>query len=676
MRRTIIAVFSLACALAQPLCADEFWSLDRIKQEIGKDQLPSSEDYPDADGVVLYDGSQVEMKLDQQYRLYTVSTGHSIKRLFRNIEKYTIVDLKIFNGQELSSIEARTIRPDGSILKLKKKDVYLIKGEGDDATLYSDTKTYRFTFAGVDKNAIVEYWYTVRNDYPFRRDTWIIQDDLPTVRNTYQLTLPQFLLTDVDFKWSWNYRSYNYPDFPAPVKDNPDILETEHYKAKLRYTWSLSDIPAFEPDPGMPPQSLFWAMVKFSPGDWKTWNDIAKWFSGGLKEQLQEGTAAARVAADLTKEIGDPWERTAALFRYVQRMRYISLDLGDGGYRPAGPDKVLERKYGDCKDKATLLIAMLRSVGVKAEAVLVLTANAGAIDPGFPNLGFNHMIAKATLSDCSVLWLDPTVRYCQAGDLPAADQAINVLVIHDDNTGTIERTPGTNSGANGSDIKLTADLANPDTARFAVRITYRGEDAIDARYSLAEKTDKEIAEHCKAMISGTFANAEITRYQLSNIDSLGRDPELAFEFTVRDALQPQGDLLLLTFDPFRIFGNLEWLSKKTRRYPIAFECPRQLDKSVVITYPAGRYEVRNAPKALALSGPQLAYTFADSAATPGTLAFRELFRVASTRIPAEQYDQVLQFYDAMQKQKSEKIIFTHATAARPAPAGQPERKHR
>jgi cellulose synthase operon protein C len=357
-------------------------------------------------------------------------------------------------------------------------------------------------------------------------------------------------------------------------------------------------------------------------------------------------------------------------------VRYFSSDLGNSGYCPAEPDQVLERKYGDCKDKSTLLIAMLRSVGVKAEAVLVLTANAGAIDPGFPNLGFNHMIAKATLSDGSVLWLDPTVKYCQAGDLPAVDQAINVLVVHDDNTGTIERTPGTNSGANGSTIQLAADLASPDTARFAVRIVFRGEDAIDARYGMAEKTDKEMTERCKAMISGTFANAEITRYQLSNIDSLGRDPELSFEFTVHDAVQPQGDLLLLTFDPFRVFGNLEWLSKKTRRYPIAFECPRQLDKSVVISYPADRYEVRNAPKALTLSGPRLAYTFADSAREPGRLAFRETYRVESTRIPAEQYDQVLQFYDAVQKQKNEKIIFTHATAARPAPARKLERKHR
>jgi hypothetical protein len=320
MRQLNMAVVCLALVLAQLMYADDFWDISRIKQEIGKDQLPSSEDYPDADGVVLYEGHQVEMKLDQRYRLYTVSNGHVIKRLFKNIEEYTIVDLKIYNGQELNGIEARTIKPDGSIQKLKKKDVYLIQGEGDDATLYSDTKTYRFTFAGAEPRAIIEYCYTVRNNYPFRRDTWTIQDDLPTVRNRYQLTLPQFLLTDVDFKWTWNYRSYNYQDFPAPVKDNPDMLETEHYKAKVRYTWDLSDIPAFEPDPGMPPQSLYWAKVRFSPGDWKKWDDITKWFNGDLKLQLKGCANATRLAADLTQGITDPWERSSALFRYVQRL--------------------------------------------------------------------------------------------------------------------------------------------------------------------------------------------------------------------------------------------------------------------------------------------------------------------------------------------------------------------
>jgi transglutaminase-like putative cysteine protease len=553
--------------------------------------------------------------------------------------------------------------------------VYLIKGEGDGATLYSDTKTYRFTFTGLERNAIVEYRYSIRKDYAFRNDQWFIQNSLPTMRNRYRLTVPRFLVTD--YKWSWNYKPYNYSEFPPLVVDNPEISETQKYKAKIRYIWDLRDIPAFEPDPMMPPYSLYWAQVKFSPETWKKWDDIAKWFYGyHFKPQLQTTGIVAQVATELTDGASTPLERMARLYQYVRNLRYIAIDLGDGGYRPTGPAVTIERKYGDCKDKSTLLISMLRSLSFKAEPVLMLTASAGATDVRFPSLGFDHMIVKATLPDSSIVWLDPTVRYGRLGVLPADDQGVDVLVVHDDSTGTIERTPRTNHRDNGSTVAIAMDLMKPDTARFSIRIAYHGEDAIDARYTLVDKPDKDMPEFCKSLVGGTFANAEIQRYAVRNLDSLDRDPELEFDFTVTDALQQQGDLLLLTYDPFKPFGNLDWLRKKTRNYPIAFECPRQVEKAITISFPGDRYIVRNAPRNNFSNGPRLSYYFTGDATHPGTIEITESFRIEDNRIPHTSYDQVLQFYDAVQKQRSEKIILTKRTATPAMKASKPGGKQR
>ena len=671
------ACMAMAAALTSTCGAADFWDTGRIKREIDREFLPSAEDYPDADGVVLYRGQDVEMQLGGNDALYTTESVHVIRRLFRNIDEHTIVTIKVYDGQELKEIEARTIRTDGSIIKLKKKDYYLIKGEGDDATLYSDTKTYRFTFAGAEKNAIVEYWYVIRKDYAFRRDQWLIQDYLPTIRNCYRLTVPRFLLTDWRIKWKWNYRAYNYPSFPAPVKDNPQISETDTYKAKLRFSWDLRDIPAFDPDPKMPPYALYWAKVRFAPSNWEKWDDIAKWYRKNyFLPQLVPSSAVSQAAGAIVKGLEDPYDKAAALYQYVQSMRYIAIDLGDGGYRPAEPAKVLERKYGDCKDKSTLLIAMMRSLGLKAEPVLMLTANAGVIDPGFPSMGFNHMIVKVELADGMVLWLDPTSKYCRANELPVMDQAVDVLVLHDDETGTIERTPGTNSGANSSTVNIRTDLSDTENARFSVLITYRGDDAIDVRYALAERAEKDMPEYCKSLIGGTFANAEINKYDVRWLDSLARDPELAFDFTVRDALQQQGDLWLLTYDPFCPYGSLDWLRKRHRQYPIAFDCPRRMDKSITITYPADRFEMRNAPKNMGRSASHLSFVFQDSVAAPGTLCYHETYQVTATRIPPETYDKVLQFYDDVHKHKTEKIIFTKRAVSPAMQADTPERKRR
>lgn len=661
MKNTRAFAFALAtlCGLSSLGLAGDFWDIDRIKQEIGKNFLPPAEDYPDADGVLLYEGHQVEMQIGGNDKLNTTETVHIIRRLFKNIEQHAIVNLRVYDGQELKEIEARTIRTDGSTVKLKKQDIYLIKGEGDGATLYSDTKTYRFTFAGLEKNAIIEYRYVIRNDFAFSRDQWYIQDRMPTARASYSLTVPKFLMTDPNLRWAWLYRSYNCPDLPAPVRDNPEIMETNPTREKIRFTWDRRDIPALEPEPMMPPSDIYWMKVVFAPHTWKTWDDVARWYTRRFfKPQAVISDNVRRLAAELTAGTGSDWQKAAQIFRYVQAIRYIAIDLGDSGWRPAEPDKVLVRKYGDCKDKSTLLIVLLRAAGIPADPVLVLTADDGRTDPSFPTMNFNHMIVKARPADTAVVWLDPTVRYCAAGELPPNDQDINVLVLNGDSSGAIERTPRTTCGQNGQRMAVTVNVQEDGSARFDISIAYRGIDAMRIRTRLAENPDKDLPDMCKALVSGAFINAEMEACAMQQLDSLGRDAVCEFSFTAKDALQQQGDLMLLTYDPLKLWGDLEWLRKKTRKYPVDFGYPRTMEKTLTIMYPAKRFGVRNRPGVSDLRGPGLAYRMTTAEFNSGKIVLNESYRIEDKLVGPQQYGEVLSFYDSVQKQKNEKIILT------------------
>lgn len=124
-----------------------------------------------------------------------------------------------------------------------------------------------------------------------------------------------------------------------------------------------------------------------------------------LKPDSPVKAEAAKIAAS-TK---DPAARAEAALKLVEdRIRYVYVGLGDGNYRPASADETWTRRFGDCKAKTALLLALLRELGVPAEAVLVNTGGGDGTDERLPvPAAFNHVLVRATV-DGRAYWLDGT----------------------------------------------------------------------------------------------------------------------------------------------------------------------------------------------------------------------------------------------------------------------------
>ena len=112
------------------------------------------------------------------------------------------------------------------------------------------------------------------------------------------------------------------------------------------------------------------------------------------------------------------------LYHFVAKhIRYVGIELGESAYQPSPATEVLQKQYGDCKDKTTLLISMLDLVGIRAYPVLISTSPYERIDTDLPSLSqFNHMIAAIPTDKNSYIWLDPTSQTCGYGELPYSDQ--------------------------------------------------------------------------------------------------------------------------------------------------------------------------------------------------------------------------------------------------------------
>jgi lipoprotein NlpI len=255
----------------------------------------------------------------------------------------------------------------------------------------------------------------------------------------------------------------------------------------------------------MPADYVAFRALQFS--EYPTWDDVVTWasglfpFDGVHDEELRK--VVARLRALPTND-----ERASAALEFVQsQIRYFSVSLGESSHRPAAPDVVIKRRYGDCKDKSFLLISLLREVGIESSPVLVRLGHRKVMEGMLPSPQlFDHVIVKAVV-DGSTYYLDPT-RLAQYGHLNRMGQiheGAQVLVVapgvHDYTT---IRTPNIGD-LQRNEVTETAVLPKFDgDATFKVHQEWSGAAAENARL-LFERLPK-------AKLTKLFGDALEARY--------------------------------------------------------------------------------------------------------------------------------------------------------------------
>jgi hypothetical protein len=169
-----------------------------------------------------------------------------------------------------------------------------------------------------------------------------------------------------------------------------------------RWAWELKDVPAIDLRhvPMSPSQdalegrmTVHYAGPGLGVATDGTWQSIGEWYSHLAKDRLAATPEITAKAQELVAGKTDLYDRMDAVGQFVQdNIRYVAIEVGVGGYQPHAAGDVFHNRYGDCKDKATLLSAMLSAVGVHS-ALMMVDSDRGVVDPGAPSLVGDHMIA-------------------------------------------------------------------------------------------------------------------------------------------------------------------------------------------------------------------------------------------------------------------------------------------
>jgi hypothetical protein len=305
---------------------------------------------------------------------------------------------------------ARIIQPDGSSTVFNPAKM---PAATDDSSGLSGALTMVF-MPDAHAGCLIEIAYRSRHildaSVPEFSEELPVQQDIPALETEVQLqTAPEL---KVHFKLR-----------------NSDVQPVETTVNSQRVlTWTLKNTPAFEPLPYDPPERDLVVALDISSLD--SWDSFASWYMRLARgSDTQDATVKAK-AEELASGTTGRMDKIRKAYEFVAALRYVAIEFGINGIRPRTPAIVLQNRYGDCKDKANLLIALLGDMGVDAQFSVL---NRGSsTDVSFPSWQFNHAIAfvpKASESgQPNDLWLDTTDSTAPFPTLSPGDIGRSALV--------------------------------------------------------------------------------------------------------------------------------------------------------------------------------------------------------------------------------------------------------
>ncbi|MGH9903237.1 MAG: transglutaminase-like domain-containing protein, partial [Pyrinomonadaceae bacterium] len=270
----------------------------------------------------------------------------------------------------------------------------LKRGMGTDIDIYNELRVKKIAaYDDADAGAVFGYRTTKEERSVFSQDVWSFQGRLPALQSRYTLTLPA--------GWRASGITFNHPNVEPTVNGST-------------YSWELRNLPPIEPEPASPSVSNLAPRVAvsyFTPpnspaGGMRTfadWSNVSRWLSELHDPQAVPDEALAAKARALTAGAKTELERLRAIGHYVQNLQYISIDIGvgrGGGMRPRPAAQVFARSYGDCKDKANLMRAMLKAINIDAYPVIIYSGDPTYVREEWASpQQFNHCIIAVRVGD-------------------------------------------------------------------------------------------------------------------------------------------------------------------------------------------------------------------------------------------------------------------------------------
>jgi tetratricopeptide (TPR) repeat protein/transglutaminase-like putative cysteine protease len=485
--------------------------------------------------------------------------------------------------QDVRVERARVWKPDGSVVETHQ--------EGDRSTsepwyrLYYDTRVRQVVFPSLAPGDVLELAWRIDDvasenllsDYfgevtPF-------SDGVRKERIDYVLLAPASRAIHAS--------DPRVANLTRTRRDLPDGVR-EH-------RWTATDVPRLEPEPGMPgpAESAPFAHVS----TYGSWDEVARFYEGLIREQLRPGPGvraeSARIVAEVRARPENAGRPEAEIRREIVRAvydavvtntRYVGLEFGIHGYKPYPVEQVLARRFGDCKDKASLMHALLEAAGIDSRIVLLRMRRLGNLPPEPASLAaFNHAILYVPELD---LWLDGTATGSGSRELPPEDRGATVLVVNPGAPPTFRTIPEARPGDDVLESDFRVRLADDGSGAVEGRTRARGAYGPEFRRGYQAESGRRAA--LERSFARIFPGLRAEKVETSDLSRIEDDVTVSFRLAVPRLARPAGGGGL-QLAPFGQGQN--WMESfaplSRRRYDLVLQHPFESRLSASYELPPG-----------------------------------------------------------------------------------------
>jgi Domain of Unknown Function with PDB structure (DUF3857)/Transglutaminase-like superfamily len=579
---------------------------------------------------------------------YTVAPDGSATEHFRSVVKILRpqgrdegrITLPYDKDTKILSMHVWSIGPDGHEFAVKDSDQieFGYPGQGN---FFMDLKVRAAEAPGRDPGGVVAYEYE-QHTHPFLTEkTWFFQSELPRLNQRFTLELPP---------------GFTHGTVWAHCKETAAI-DLEHQ----RWRWEMKDVLAIDLDQVelRPSESslegrmtVHYAGPTVPAPTEGTWQSIGQWYQALSKDRLVATPEIAAKAKELAGDKTDFYDKTEAIAEFVQKqIRYFVIEMGIGGYQPHYAADIFHNRYGDCKDKATLLVSMLSTVGVHGALVMV-DHRRGVVDPDAPSIVGDHMIAAIEIpkgynspklrsvvtskSGRRYLIFDPTWDKTAFGQLEhnlqggygvlmeGPDSQIILFPVLPPDLNTIRRT-------------ATFEL-QPDGSLKGTVIEKRFGDLSEHRRDLYISGDaKEQTKYLDRLLGQDFTTFTVSDFKVQNAEALNKDLTTSYSLAADHFGRPMGPLLMIR--PRVLGSEALYADRKERNnIPINLNETMQEQDDYTIELPAG-YVVDEVPDPIKLDLGFASYE-SSSIVKDHTIHYTRTYTVREVTLPPDRYPDV------------------------------------
>ena len=567
----------------------------------------------------------------------------AIKFLQRDREPVAAYRAYNTKSGRIRDFQAWLLTPDGTELALGEKNAIVDLALSES---YDEARAKRITCpSDVPAGSVFAWEVTEEEKTVFTQYAYSFQGGLPVLASRFALTTPP--------GWESRGTMINGADVPAQVAGQTSTWEMrnlpwipdEDYRPDTRAMTPRLGVTYF-------PSSV--AGTELAPLN--SWTAVSKWLTQFTESSVEVTEAIRDKAAELTKDARVPIDAIRSIAGFAQQTTYVSVQMNvtrGGGYTPNPASKILLRNYGDCKDKATLMRALLKAKGIDSFMTVLYSGDREFVRSQWPSpFQFNHAIIAVRVPDevelpavishaklGRLVIFDPTDPNTPFGHLPEEEQGSHALVVTADGADLV-KLPLEPPARNHVHSVVTGSVLPDGALKANLRQVYSGYPAAVLRNLVGdEKTTRKLFEASLSQRLGGMTLASATLKKSAEIAKLEAD----VEFEAHQFGQVMQNRLLVLAPGLLVSDSEYVLADKPRTTPLKVRA-RSRTNTIRLKVPAG-FEADEIPDAVSVVGEYGTFE-ASWAVKDGEVAFVQTVTLKDALVAPADYAKARKFFDS------------------------------